>query len=834
MKCFSNIILIILIFSEVLFAQSENNPTLYIKITNVSPNDFIMLQSGDIDIENVKNKNEIYAYVTKPEYDRLVEKGCRVEMLPDRSKIYADSLWLATRFGSNPLAAYHTYEELTTALQQLAQQYSKICLLESIGKSAQVRDLWIMKISDNVTVEEFEPEFKYISSMHGDEPVGMEMCVYLTHYLLENYGFDPRVTQMVDETEIWIMPLMNPDGYILRQRRNYNGIDLNRNFPDRILDPSNTPAGREPETQAVMNFSSDHSFVLSANFHTGALVANYPYDGNASGRAVYTASPDDPLFVELAKTYSAHNLPLWNSPYFSQGITNGADWYVIYGGMQDWSYVWMGCNELTIELSDNKWPNASLLPSLWDDNRESLLSFIEAIHWGVRGIISDKFVGKPISATVEVIGIDHKVFSDPDGGDYYRMLLPGTYKFRFSADGYFSQEFDSVLVRQDSITYLDVQLIPATGLTISGTVNDRVTGNPVVAHLHFNGAFNFSTVTDSLAGAFQISVPADSYQVEIRTDRYVTLFDTLVVSTNMNLNYELQPYIFVFNEDFEIDNGDFFPSDSLWQWGVPGYGPEKAYSGQKLWGTVLQGSYPDQVEAKLVTLHLALPDADNLMLSFWSWMEAETDSIFPEIAYDGGIVELSNDNGVSWTQIFPRQSYSHNISEFARSSPLPPGTSVYSDQQNWKEAIFDLDAYKGLTVQIRFYFGSDEDNDQPYAGWYLDNVAIKYPYVQRETVYLDNPGSPDHFWLSQNYPNPFNSSTAISYTLPRATHIMIAIYNLNGQIVKVLIDQKQETGSYQLSWDGTDDNGHPITTGVYFIQMKCGEQLFTRKVLVLR
>jgi hypothetical protein len=834
MKYFSSIISIFPLFLAVLFAQSENNPTIYIKISNVSPNDFITLQSSDIDVENVKNKNEIYAYVTKPEYDRLTEKGYQVEVVPDRAKIYADSLWLATRFSSNPLDAYHTFEELTIELQELAQQYSEICLLESIGKSAQGMDLWIMKISDNVAVEEFEPEFKYISSIHGDEPIGMEMCNYLIHHLVEDYGIDPRITQIVDETEIWIMPLMNPDGYVLRQRRNYNVIDLNRNFPDRIIDPSNTPAGREPETRSVMNFSSDHSFVLSANFHTGASVANYPYDGNASGLSVYTACPDDSLFIELAKTYSSHNFPMWNSPYFSHGITNGADWYVVYGGMQDWNYVWMGCNELTIELSGNKWPNASLLPSLWDDNRESMLSFMETIHWGVRGIISDAFTGKSISATAEVIGVDHKVHSDPDVGDYYRMLLPGTYKFRFSADDYFSQEFDSVLVRQGYITYLDLQLIPASRLTISGTVKARVTGKPIVARLTFNGAFNFSTFTDSLTGAFQISVPADSYEVEIRNDRYLTLFDTITVSTDINLNYGMQPYLFVFDEDFEIDKGGFIPLDTLWQWGVPGYGADKAYSDQKLWGTALQGSYPVKTDAKLVTPFLILPEADNLILSFWHWMEAETDMVFPEYAYDGGIVELSSDNGISWTQIYPKQGYSHKISEFAEFSPFPPGTSVYSGQHDWKEAVFDLDAYKGMTVQIQFYFGSDDDNDYPYAGWYLDNVAIKYPYVQRETVYLDNPASPDRFWLSQNYPNPFNSNTAIAYALPRASHVMIAIYNIKGQIAEVLIDQEQESGTYELNWDGTDDNGHPITSGVYIILMKCGEQLFIRKALVLR
>ena len=164
MKYGCYIISIFLLFSTHLFAQAASNQTIYVKITNVSPKQFTTLQSRNVDIENVKNNNEIYAYVSQDQYNQLTKQDYQIELIPDNAKIYADSLWLATRFSSNPLDAYHTFEELTTELQQLAQQYPEICFLESIGKSVQGRDLWIMKISDNVRIEENEPEFKYISS----------------------------------------------------------------------------------------------------------------------------------------------------------------------------------------------------------------------------------------------------------------------------------------------------------------------------------------------------------------------------------------------------------------------------------------------------------------------------------------------------------------------------------------------------------------------------------------------------------------------------------------------------------------------------------------------
>jgi len=149
------IISIFLLFSAVLFARSENRQAILVKITNVSNNELKTLISFNIDIENVKNKSEVYAYVTIEEYNQLTQKGYQIEEIPDRAKIYADSLWSATQFSSNPLDAYHTFEELTIELQQFAQQYPEICLLESIGKSVHGKDLWIMKITDNVTIEEY-------------------------------------------------------------------------------------------------------------------------------------------------------------------------------------------------------------------------------------------------------------------------------------------------------------------------------------------------------------------------------------------------------------------------------------------------------------------------------------------------------------------------------------------------------------------------------------------------------------------------------------------------------------------------------------------------------
>jgi carboxypeptidase D len=363
-----------------------------------------------------------------------------------------------------PLEFYPTHAQIGADLLALQETYPDLCRVESIGQSVQGRDLWFIKITDHPDIEEAEPEFKYISTMHGNETVGTPLTLNLIHLLLESYGTDPRLTGLVNETEIWILPLMNPDGYSANPRSRFNGhgVDLNRSFPDRIADTVNTTEGREPETAAVMAFGADHSSVLSANFHTGALLVNYPYDSSAASPSPPPKpewfSPDDDLFQRVSLAYSIHNSPMYNSPFFENGITNGISWFQVFGGMQDWNYHWLGCNEVTIELSDSFTPAESTLLGFWENNRESMLAYMEQVHIGIRGIVSDANTGSPIDAAIRVEGRDHDVFTDPDVGDYYRMVLAGTYDLTVSAEGYRPQTAAGVAVEMGMSAVVNFQL----------------------------------------------------------------------------------------------------------------------------------------------------------------------------------------------------------------------------------------------------------------------------------------------------------------------------------------------------------------------------------------
>ncbi|XP_039986082.1 carboxypeptidase D [Xiphias gladius] len=347
---------------------------------------------------------------------------------------------------------HHNYADMELFLRKYSSEFPSIAHLYSIGRSVEDRELYVMVISDKPTVHEHgEPEFKYVANMHGNEVVGRELLLNLIEYLCRNYGTDPEVTQLVNNTRIHIMPSMNPDGYEVategdvkgyRGRNNSNNFDLNRNFPDQfttITEP------RQPETIAVMNWLKSIPFVLSANLHGGSLVVNYPYDDDKEGTVQYSQSPDDKVFQQVSRAYSQENPLMHNGhpcedlypdEYFEDGITNGANWYNVPGGMQDWNYLNTNCFEVTIELGCAKYPMAKDLPKYWEQNQRALLQFIHQVHIGVKGTVSDSSDGTGIpNATITVAEIDHNI-TTAHTGDYWRLLAPNTYSITASAHGY--------------------------------------------------------------------------------------------------------------------------------------------------------------------------------------------------------------------------------------------------------------------------------------------------------------------------------------------------------------------------------------------------------------
>lgn len=208
-------------------------------------------------------------------------------------------------------------------------------------------------------------------------------------------------------------------------------------------------------------------FVLSGNFHGGALVASYPYDSSASGQQAgfYSATPDDAFFRELAAAYADAHVVMREGrscgDRFPGGVTNGCQWYNVFGGMQDYNY-WAGrvsCMEVTLEVSCVKFPEGHTLDAFWDANQESLLQFLEQVHRGVKGVVTDAATGEAVScAAVAVAGNAH-VVRTTEQGEYWRLLVAGYWTVVVYADGYVNA---SVAVR-----------VPDTGVVVRDFALER-------------------------------------------------------------------------------------------------------------------------------------------------------------------------------------------------------------------------------------------------------------------------------------------------------------------------------------------------------------------------
>lgn len=374
-------------------------------------------------------------------------------------------------------SSYPRYNQTTELIHQMQKTWPNLVKVYSVGKSVAGRELWVIQLSNDVTGQRklLKPMVKIVANMHGDETLGRQLTLMLaTHILKEYQAGDSRMINLLNSTDLHLMPSMNPDGYDAAiegicnpnpdsiGRQNGNNVDLNRDFPDQFTtgkhDDDALVKNRQPETLRVMEWIVKNPFVLSANLHAGSLVASYPYDSvplsaeqqvGYRGAGVPSLSPDNTVFVFLSKLYANAHSFMHDSnncgDHFPGGITNGADWYNVRGGMQDFNYVHSNCFEITFELSCCKFPKAENLKEEWENNKNALLAYAEAGNLGVHGLVLDK-QGSPIQgAQVIVEGIGHDVTST-ERGEFWRLLAPGSYKIKARALRFAESEWQEVQV----------------------------------------------------------------------------------------------------------------------------------------------------------------------------------------------------------------------------------------------------------------------------------------------------------------------------------------------------------------------------------------------------
>lgn len=548
--------------------------------------------------------------VTAGQEEMLVRQGFTVKTLAgDLKQLFAQ------RFGGvADMGAYHTYQEMYDEMLAISQSHPNITRLLSIGQSLEGREIWAMKVSDNPMIEEDdEPDLLYMANMHAREVVTPEIILFFLNHLVQNYGVDAQVTELVDNREFWLIPTQNPDGHMYvenvnawwrKNRRNNGngsfGVDLNRNYGyqwgfDNIGSSPNpfsetyrgTGPFSEPESQAIRELCIARDFVIALSFHSYGNLWLFPWG------YVPENTPHHEIFVEMANQCVAFNgyapgNPASGTIYLTNGDTD--DYF--YGEQTEKNLVF----SFTPEVGNEFWPPESQIPILTQENLGPMLYLAE---------IADIVADNP-----------------------WRLLRPAT------------PVIDPFAGIEDG------------NYEVSWTINDDP-NNPAVA-FQLDELSGYSTLTDN--------------------------------AENGAANFSL--------DGFNLSTARFRS------------GSRSFYSGQG-----------DGMNVNMTTSAPLLVSAGNV-LTFWTWYSIESN-------WDYAYVEVST-NGVAF------QSIPGNLTTNSNPNGTNLGNGITGSSGGWIQGIFNLNAFSGQSIYVRFRYVTDAAIIQE--GFYVDDITPTPRFESIETL----------------------------------------------------------------------------------------------------
>lgn len=312
----------------------------------------LIAEVSESDIEIIKKNKIKFSYLLKDLEKNYQKHNAMLDK--QKSKIMATTFPTPSNFALGTYGGYFTYQEMQNQLDQMRALYPNLITVKtSIGNSIQNRPLWMVKISDNPDVDENEPEVFFNAAHHAREPLGMSQLIFFMWYVLENYNSDKEIKALLNSNEIYIVPCVNPDGYVYNQTTNPNGggmwrknrrnngsnygVDLNRNYSygwggsgASSSSSSDTYRGAsafsEPETQAIRDFSISRNFITSFDFHSYGNYCIYPFGG-----AITNTNPEVALYNQISAYLTSDNSFVYGNAYATVG-------YVASGCGDDWRY----------------------------------------------------------------------------------------------------------------------------------------------------------------------------------------------------------------------------------------------------------------------------------------------------------------------------------------------------------------------------------------------------------------------------------------------------------------------------------------------------------------
>lgn len=330
-----------------------------------------------VDIENVS------AWYIRQNTVSTAREDCPTDMVEYRT--------VATprHYTYGSMGGYHTYEEALAVLDDMARRYPHListkAMLSDTERTYEGRPLYWLRISDNPNTEEAdEPEVLYTALHHAREPNGLSQLLFFMWYLLENYDTNPQVRYIVNNTALYFVPIVNPDGYVFNQQTNPQGggmwrknrrnnadgsygVDLNRNYGHKwgIDNDGSSPVSNqatyrgtapfsEPETRMVRDFCNKRKFNLAYNYHTYSNLLIYPF--------AYNNTLANPVFSKLAALMTVEN-------NYKAGVSNETVGYNVNGSSDDWMYAQRNVLAFTPEVGDEGfWPPQTSIDRQNKDN----------------------------------------------------------------------------------------------------------------------------------------------------------------------------------------------------------------------------------------------------------------------------------------------------------------------------------------------------------------------------------------------------------------------------------------------------------------------------------
>lgn len=633
-----------------------------------------------------------------------------------------------SNFTLGTMGGFFTVAEIYWHMDNLATLFPNLVkpklVIDSANPTFEGRLMYWTKISDNPLVDENEPEMLYTAAHHAREPAGVSQLIMYMYYLCENYTTNPEIQYIVNNTELYFIPLVNPDGYYYNEstspsgggmwRKNridhqdgYYGVDLNRNYShnwgyDNFGSSPNdyddtyrgTSPASEPEIQNVQLLCAQHQFKIALNYHTYSNLLIYPW-----GHAPATYTPDSATYFRWGDYLTSVN-------NYSFGTSDQTVHYQVNGSSDDWMYgdqltkpKIMAFTPEAGDQIDGFWPQMNRIEDICKLN-----------------IPMDLYAAKLLLAYAITDDTQGKYISGPNGFIHYnieRMGLdsPATYTVTIVP---ISPEITSVGAAH---TYSTLALTQSVDDSISYTVNPSTTeGTPLTYIIEtFNGAFTWRDTITKLYGTPTIvfTTSANNMNGWVTTGTWATT-----------------------NEDFVSSSTSITDS------------PNSDYAGGDY--NVLELSQPIDMSTA-ISGHIA----------FWTKFDLEA-------GYDYVQVLASNDGGASWTPLCGKYTTSNNA--------LDNGNPVYTGVRNqWVREDMPLDQYAGSQVYIQFVLISDGWSEAD--GLYIDDFKAEILDTASSSIAENENAS----FIGQNIPNPAGGETFIP--LRNSNAGVIEVYSQVGQLV---------------------------------------------------